>query len=265
MKPVFTLFTIMPLDPLALPAFRDNYLWALVHENQALVVDPGDATVVEQWLAENKLTLAFLLITHHHADHIGGLEALLERHRPVVYGPDEDINGIQHILEGGETLTLAGFGRARVMAVPGHTRAHIAYYLPESALLFCGDTLFSAGCGRIFEGTAAQLYQSLQDLAGLPDRTRICCTHEYTESNLRFAAVAEPGNPAVAQRQREVTQLRAAGQPSLPVLLGQERLYNPFLRCHETTVTQRVAEETGQALTAGLATFTALRAWKDRF
>lgn len=265
MKPVFALFTIMPLDPVALPAFRDNYLWGLVHENKALVVDPGDATVVEQWLADQQLTLAFLLITHHHADHIGGLDALLARHQPTVYGPDEDIHGIQHILRGSETLTLDGFGQAQVMAVPGHTRAHIAYYLPESELLFCGDTLFSAGCGRIFEGTAAQLYQSLQDLAALPDSTRVCCTHEYTESNLRFAAVAEPGNPAGALRRSEVTRLRAAGQPTLPVPLGQERRYNPFLRCHEVTVIQQVSREAGHALTAGLPTFTALRAWKDRF
>jgi len=255
----------MVMHPVALPAFRDNYLWCLVHDNQALVVDPGDAAVVEQWLEDQQLELGYLLVTHHHADHIGGLSALIERHHPVVYGPDEDIAGLDHILRGGETLTLDGFGRMDVLAIPGHTRAHIAYHLPESALLFCGDTLFSAGCGRLFEGTPAQMYRSLQRLAELPDETLVCCTHEYTEANLRFAAVVEPGNVSRQQRSDEVARLRAAGQPSLPVLLGQERLYNPFLRCAVPAVMQQVSMETGQALSAGLATFTALRAWKDRF
>ena len=255
----------MITHPVALPAFQDNYLWCLVHENQALVVDPGDASIVEKWLEDRQLELACLLVTHHHADHVGGLSALVERHQPVVYGPNEDIAGIEHILLGGETLTLEGFGRIDVMAIPGHTRAHIAYYLQESDLLFCGDTLFSAGCGRLFEGTAAQMYRSLQSLAALPDETRLCCTHEYTEANLRFAAVVEPGNACRQKRSDEVACLRAAGKPSLPVLLGRERLYNPFLRCTVPAVMQQVSLEAGQTLSAGLATFTALRAWKDRF
>lgn len=255
----------MMLQPVALPAFQDNYLWCLAHQGQALVVDPGDAAVIEQWLADRQLQLAILLITHHHPDHIGGLQALIARHKPVVYGPNEDIAGIGHILMGGETLALAGFGRAEVMAVPGHTRAHIAYYLPESALLFCGDTLFSAGCGRLFEGTPAQMYQSLQSLAALPDETLVCCTHEYTAANLRFAAVVEPDNSSRHERSEEVFRLRAAGLPSLPVRLGQERRYNPFLRCSTPAVMHRVSQEAGHTTTAGLDTFTALRAWKDRF
>ncbi|MDI1303138.1 MAG: hydroxyacylglutathione hydrolase [bacterium] len=255
----------MTMQAVALPAFRDNYLWCLVHEGRALVVDPGDAAVVEQWLKEQQLHLSYLLITHHHADHIGGLGELLERHQPVVYGPDEGIAGIQHILRGGEALSLDGFGHVDVLAIPGHTRAHIAYYLPEPALLFCGDTLFSAGCGRLFEGTPAQMYQSLQSLAALPDETRVCCSHEYTEANLHFAAVVEPDNRSRQARSEEVALLRAAGKPSLPVLLGQERRYNPFLRCAVPAVIQQASQEAGQALGAGLATFTALRAWKDRF
>lgn len=255
----------MIMHPIALPAFRDNYLWCLVHEDHALVVDPGDAVVVEQWLADQQLTLSHILITHHHDDHIGGLNALLQRHKPMVYGPKEDIAGIAQLLDGGETLMLEGFGRIEVMAIPGHTRAHIAYYLADAELLFCGDTLFSAGCGRLFEGTAAQMYQSLQDLAALPDSTQVCCTHEYTEANLRFAAVVEPDNSFRQQRSLEVAALRSEGKPSLPVLLAQERHYNPFLRCSSPSVIKRTSIEAGQALAAGLATFTALRAWKDRF
>jgi hydroxyacylglutathione hydrolase len=255
----------MTLNPTALPAFSDNYLWCLAQGEQALVVDPGDAAVIEKWLAEEQLTLAFVLITHHHFDHVGGLPALLAKHNPVVYGPDEGIADIQHILQGGEILRRGGFGKIKVMSVPGHTRAHIAYYLPDNDLLFCGDTLFSAGCGRLFEGSAEQLYQSLQDLSALPDNTRVCCTHEYTESNLRFAITVEPDNTDTQQRQHLVHQLRAEGKPSLPVLLAEERRYNPFLRCHETTVIHRAEQEAGHSLPAGLPTFTALRAWKDHF
>jgi hydroxyacylglutathione hydrolase len=253
------------LDPVALPAFRDNYVWGLARDGHALVVDPGDATVVEAWLARQGLQLETVLVTHHHPDHTGGLAALIRSHHPQVCGPREDIPGITRLLDGGEVLTLPPFGEARVLAVPGHTRAHIAYHFAESALLFCGDTLFSAGCGRLFEGTAAQLHASLQELARLPDATRVCCAHEYTLANLRFAAAVEPDNPARTGREEAVHDLRARDLPSLPVTLGEERRYNPFLRCDEPAVIAAASRQAGRPLGAGLETLTALRAWKDRF
>lgn len=249
----------------ALPAFHDNYVWCLSHGGRALVVDPGDPAVVEAWLQREGLALVAILVTHHHPDHVGGLPALTTAHHPEVYGPPEHIAGLDHVLSGGETLEISGFGRFRVLSVPGHTHGHIAFYQAAEDLLFCGDTLFSAGCGRLFEGTPAQMYQSLQQLAALPDSTRVCCTHEYTLANLRFAAAVEPLNPAVTARRREVEALRADNRPSLPVLLGQERDYNPFLRSHVPAVISAAEAESAGRLSPGLDTFTALRSWKDRF
>lgn len=249
----------------ALPAFSDNYIWCLSCEGHALVVDPGDASVVESWLRHNQLTLDYILVTHHHADHIGGLPALRSNHAATLLGPDEDIDGLDRIFRGGEQIDLDYFGLAEVLAVPGHTRAHIAWYLPDTDLLFSGDTLFSAGCGRLFEGTATQMHASLQSLATLPDTTLICCTHEYTLANLRFAMAVEPENPAVAERLRAVEELRSRDQPSLPVSLGQERRYNPFLRCTIPEVVAATSLQAGHPLTSGEATFTALREWKDHF
>lgn len=255
----------MSLYPIPLPAFQDNYIWCLASAGRALVVDPGDAEVVERWLQEQGLTLAIILITHHHADHIGGLAVLKQRHSPVVYGPDEAIPGLDHVLRGGETLALRNFGEVRVLGVPGHTRSHIAYHLSGSELLFCGDTLFSAGCGRLFEGTAAQMYASLQALAALPDSTLVCCAHEYTLANLRFAAVIEPDNKDRSLREVQAREMRNLARPTLPVRLADERRYNPFLRCSEPAVIQAARTESGRPLSAGLEVFTALRRWKDNF
>lgn len=255
----------MLLNPVPLPAFQDNYIWCLVRDGQALVVDPGDAAVVSAWLEQNRLTLSTILITHHHPDHVGGLTALKAAHQTVVYGPDEDIDGLDVVLGGDEQLDLIPFGKFKVIAVPGHTRGHIAFHLPEQELLFCGDTLFSAGCGRLFEGTAAQMYASLQALAALPDSTRVCCTHEYTQANLRFAAAVEPANPDCQARTEEVRHLRQHGRASLPVPLGQERLYNPFLRCDEPAVMAAASRFAGHPLAPGIPVFAVLRGWKDRF
>lgn len=255
----------MLLNPVALPAFRDNYIWGLAREGAALVVDPGDAAVVEAWLAREGHSLRTVLVTHHHADHTAGVPALKARHGCRVLGPAEDIAGLDQVLRGGETLDLAPFGDARVIAVPGHTRGHIAFHFPEQDLLFCGDALFSAGCGRLFEGSAAQLYASLQALAALPGATRICCAHEYTEANLRFAAAVEPANPARAAREHEVRSLRDRGLPTLPVSLAQELDYNPFLRYREPAVAAATAGHAGHALAPGEPVLAALRAWKDVF
>lgn len=248
-----------------LPAFQDNYIWAVNAGNDAMVIDPGDASVVAHWLEQTGYQLKFILITHHHADHTAGLLALKERYKTTVYGPDEDIKGVDHVLMGDELLDLASFGTMKIMAIPGHTRAHIAYYLPQASLLFCGDTLFSAGCGRIFEGTAQQMHDSLSLLATLPDNTQVCCTHEYTASNLRFALTVEPDNQALHARHAEVTTLRAQGQPSLPSTLKLEKSTNPFLRSSEQAVIQAATSYAGSTLKNSLAVFTTLRQWKDVF
>lgn len=253
----------------ALPAFDDNYVWlvpGLTGPGRALVVDPGDAAVVETGLAAHGLSLEAILVTHHHADHVGGIEALCAA-RPglAVYGPaGEVIPGRTHALRGGDTVELPSLGlRFAVIGVPGHTAGHIAYYGHET--LFCGDTLFSAGCGRLFEGTAAQMQGSLDRLAALPGATRVCCTHEYTAANLRFAQAVEPHNAALAARTREVAGLRAADQPSLPVSLSAERTYNPFLRVREPDVRAAAARFAGGDLEGPVAVFAALRRWKDGF
>ncbi len=217
-----------------IPAFKDNYIWLLTRGRRAAVVDPGDAAPVLARLEAEGLTLESILITHHHADHQGGVAALVDRWQPAVFAPaSESITGCNHPLSGGERIGILG-ETVDVMAVPGHTLGHLAYYAPGA--LFCGDTLFGAGCGRLFEGTAAQMSASLDALAALPDETRVYCAHEYTEMNLRFALAVEPDNPALRQRVVRVAGLRAAGLPSVPSTLGEEKATNPFLRCGQPAV-----------------------------
>lgn len=253
------------MNIIPLPAFRDNYIW-LVHDGrQALVVDPGDAAPVEAALAALDLTLSAILVTHHHPDHTGGLAALLARHPVPVHGPGrEQIAGVTHPLAGGEQISALGLAIA-VIAVPGHTAGHVAYHVPALQALFCGDTLFSAGCGRLFEGSAAELAQSLAKLAALPDATGVYCTHEYTLSNLAFARVAEPDNAARDAYAGECEARRAAGLPTLPSTLGLEKRINPFLRCAEPGVVQAVGKQAGTPPADPLACLAALRAWKDVF
>jgi hydroxyacylglutathione hydrolase len=255
------------MNLLALPAFADNYIWMLHDGHLAAVVDPGDDAPVHEALDRLGLELAAILVTHHHADHVGGVDALRARLRGSVHGPArEAIPAPFQGLHGDDQVELLGT-RWRVLEVPGHTAGHIAYLQQDTAagpLLFCGDTLFSAGCGRLFEGTAAQMHASLARLAALPDDTRVCCTHEYTLANLRFAAAVEPGNAARAAYEQRCRAWRQAGQPTLPSSIGLEKAINPFLRC---TVPEVVASARAQgaASDAALDVFAALREWKNRF
>jgi hydroxyacylglutathione hydrolase len=254
----------MMMKLVALPAFTDNYVWMLHDGTQALVVDPGDAQPVKDALRTHGLRLAGILVTHHHADHVGGLAALADVLEGPVYAPaTEAIPGPVVPVRGGDSITLLGLA-FDVLDVPGHTAGHIAYVQRDSAepLLFCGDTLFSAGCGRLFEGTPAQMHASLQRLAALPDATQVCCTHEYTLANLRFAALVEPGNDDVRQHTEWCERERAQGRPTLPSHLGLERRINPFLRC-EVPAVVAAARAHGAADGSGTAVFAALRAWKN--
>lgn len=253
------------VDVTPVPAFSSNYIWVLHCAQTAVAVDPGDAAPLLDYLAGAGLTLDAVLITHHHADHVGGLPALLARFPALtVYGP-ASVAGVTHPLADGDRVELAAPGCSLdVLAVPGHTLDHLAY--AGDGWLFCGDTLFAAGCGRLFEGTPAQMLASLARLAALPGDTRVACAHEYTLDNLRFALAVEPGNPALHARLRRDQTSRDAGLPTLPSTLALEHDTNPFLRVHVPAVQAAAARQAGVPPTDDeLATFTALRRWKDRF
>ncbi|MGY2959665.1 hydroxyacylglutathione hydrolase [Pseudomonas sp. TE36184] len=250
----------------ALPAFTDNYIWLLQEpqSRRCAVVDPGDAAPVLAWLKQNPgWTLSDILVTHHHHDHVGGVEALKRVSGATVYGPaHETIPARDVALQDNQSISVLGWDFA-VYAVPGHTLGHIAFYHP--GVLFCGDTLFAAGCGRLFEGTPAQMHASLQRLAALPADTRVYCTHEYTQSNLRFAQAVEPDNADIAERVENVNRLRARGEITLPSNLALEKRTNPFLRTAETSVKQKADERNGRDNRSGDEVFASLRAWKDKF
>jgi hydroxyacylglutathione hydrolase len=253
----------MKLIPL--PAFTDNYVWLLHDNGQALVVDPGDAQPVFDALAREGLKLQTILVTHHHADHVGGVAALREATGATVYGPArETIPEPLVRLAEGDTVSALGLD-FRVIDVPGHTAGHIAFYCPDldgAPLLFCGDTLFSGGCGRLFEGTPAQMLDSLDKLAALPANTRVCCTHEYTLSNLKFARAVEPANADLIHYTTQCEALRANGLPTLPSSVAQERRVNPFLRSRQATVID-AARMRGATDETGV--FAVLRQWKNEF
>jgi hydroxyacylglutathione hydrolase len=261
----------MRVELTPLPAFEDNYIWCLSLGDAAVVVDPGDASVVQRALASHGWRLAGILVTHHHGDHVGGLGALAPLRQGPLYAPaGEAIAADGQRVRGGDAVELLGL-RFEVIDVPGHTAGHIAYFWAgddaQAPLLFCGDTLFSAGCGRLFEGTPAQMHASLTRLAALPGATRVCCAHEYTLANLRFAQAVEPDNADIAAHRERCTALRQAGLPTLPSSIEVERRINPFLRCTEPAVV-RAACTQDPALTpaaTGTEVLGTLREWKNRF
>jgi len=259
------------MNLLPLPAFSDNYIWLLHDAGQALVIDPGDAAPVLQALSKLGLQLQAILVTHHHADHVGGVEALRSATGAVVYGPAQETMPIGTLpVQGGAQIQALGLSLA-VLDVPGHTAGHVAYYatIPNQApLLFCGDTLFSGGCGRLFEGTPAQMLASLDSLAALPPDTRVCCAHEYTLSNLKFARVVEPSNTVLAQHQQQCETLRAQEHPTLPSRIGLELQINPFLRARVPTVAAAAqAQAPSSCLNPhdAVAVLATLREWKNNF
>ena len=256
---------------IALPAFSDNYLWLWQQDRMAVVVDPGDAAPVLQALAQGGLKLAAILVTHHHADHVGGVRELQLATGAQVFGPArEEVPAPFTPVMHGDALELLGQS-VQVLDVPGHTAGHVAYFLanaPQNPVLFCGDTLFSGGCGRIFEGTPAQMLASLDLLASLSAATQVCCAHEYTLSNLRFALAVEPSNTDLQTYMAQCQQLRAEGIPTLPAQLGHELQINPFLRARHPHVRLAVAQHAGLSAleqTDDVAVFAALREWKNDF
>lgn len=261
----FATMAAMNFELQALPALRDNYIWLLAGRDAAVAVDPGEAAPVRAALTRRALPLAAVLLTHHHADHVGGAAELAAEHHCPVYGPaGERIGAVSRPLAEGQYVEIAALpARFRVIEVPGHTAGHIAYYGHD--MVFCGDTLFSAGCGRLFEGTAAQMFASLERLAALPEDTAVCCGHEYTLANLRFAQAAEPGNRDIAAYAAEAAERRALGEPTLPSRIGRERRVNPFLRCRERTLRAAAGARSGRAPADAVEVFAVLRDWKDNF
>lgn len=246
-------------------AFRDNYIWLLTQGHYSVVVDPGDAAPVLDYLRQQALSLCGILITHHHHDHVGGVETLLANHRVPVYAPQhEDFSFPYQPVGEGDRVDLPELETAlQVLDVPGHTARHVAYYGGNS--LFCGDTLFGCGCGRIFDGSCRQLYHSLQRLAALPDATEVYCAHEYTLANLRFARMIDPDNAALRARESADSAISARGLPTLPSTLGLEKSTNPFLRCGSAAIRQTASAFNPDAAASEEAIFCAIRELKNRY
>ena len=246
-------------------AFNDNYIWTVRDATHAIVVDPGDAQPVEAYLKTNGLTLAAIVITHHHADHIGGVDALTAGRTIPVFGPhDPRIPQATQRLRENEKITLPHFNiELSVLEVPGHTSTHIAYH--GDGLLFCGDTLFAAGCGRLFEGTPAQMHQSLSKFMRLPDDTRVYCAHEYTLSNIKFAHAADPENKALMDWEARARALREVDQVTVPTTIALEKATNPFVRCTTPGVIASACQHAGKTLADPVSVLAEIREWKNKF
>jgi hydroxyacylglutathione hydrolase len=254
----------------AIKAFNDNYIWCLYNHDsrEAIVVDPGDAKPVEEYLTKNQLKLVAIVITHHHFDHTGGIEQLLSCHDVPVHGPHNPaIPHISNALSDTDTLTTLNL-TFNILTIPGHTLDHIAFYCPQSdlgPLVFCGDTLFAGGCGRIFEGTPSMMRQSLNKLAALPPETKVYCAHEYTLSNLDFAQAVEPSNSLIKQRIDQCQSLREQGMATIPSKIETELSTNPFLRSDEITVINSANAYKGSACSDADQVFSVIREWKNHY
>ncbi|MGJ8681498.1 hydroxyacylglutathione hydrolase [Paraglaciecola sp.] len=256
----------MSLQVFAIKAFNDNYIWCVHNQEFCIVVDPGDAGPVLEFCHTHNLTLCGVLITHHHWDHTDGLDSLIRINPQLsIYGPNSHkISQVTQTLVEGQSLNIRQLDlNLSILEVPGHTLDHIAYY--SEVGLFCGDTLFSVGCGRLFEGSPEQMFNSLSKLNELPAQTKIYCTHEYTLANITFAQAVEPNNKDLAAYKLWAEKQRQQGQATLPSSLANELAVNPFLRCNQTEVVQGVEQNANQKLNSEQDVFTALRKWKDNF
>ena len=251
----------------AIKAFSDNYIWTLIKDGEVTVVDPGDPEPVKNYLKEKGLNLKNILITHHHFDHTGGIEELTDIYGCEVYGPDGGhIKGIGVKIQDNQEFTIMDV-TFKAFATPGHTLDHLSYYVEDDSnpLLFCGDTLFSGGCGRLFEGSPKQMHNSLSRLAELPGKTKVFCTHEYTESNLRFAIAVEPNNRHIKDKIEEVQELRRKDLETLPSTISEELNINPFLRCNQNDVINSAESYCKTQLSESHEVLGAIREWKDNF
>lgn len=273
-QPINSSIGLNPVNITPIKAFSDNYIWAITNKQVATLVDPGDASVCIEFLEKNTLTLTSILITHHHSDHTGGINQLVDycqqkKWSLTVYGPaNENIPQCNVKLNENDLVVLDELNiNFRIIDLPGHTAGHIAYFATDHVMpiLFCGDTLFSGGCGRLFEGSPEQMLNSLTKLADLPENTQVYCTHEYTQANLAFALTVEPNNQALVTYNKKVNELRSKGYASIPSTIQLEKQINPFLRCHKQSVQASAQQFATDSNGTPQDTFTTIRRWKDQF